>query len=246
MRPIDKGSVPLISGQPKTVSNYAAWRKDLIDRIGAYCCYCNIPLPNNAEVEHSQPKNPKPGFAAGSWTDWENMSLACGPCNRAKSNKPVSEATHYLPDKHNTTMALEYIVIDHPYRIGQRACVPRVATHPRVNAAMSQATIDLLELASCGMEDGKEVDRRWKLRAEALIQAQIVRKNWEVYGHRHQEGFIIQLKGQARSSGFFSIWMKVFEDVPEICLALIDAFPGTARNCFDPQGRPIPRNGHEI
>ena len=53
MRPIDKGPVPLRDdGTPKVVNNYKDWRRDLLKRIGPYCCYCNIPLYDSPQVEH--------------------------------------------------------------------------------------------------------------------------------------------------------------------------------------------------
>jgi hypothetical protein len=40
--------------------------------------------------------------------------------------------------------------------------------------------------------------------------------------------------------------MTAFKDIAEIKLALIEAFPGTARNCFDHNGNPIARLGGKI
>ena len=40
----------------------------------------------------------------------------------------------------------------------------------------------------------------------------------------------------ALGDGFFSIWMEVFCDEPEIRLALIEAFPGTNLNYYDEKG----------
>ena len=40
----------------------------------------------------------------------------------------------------------------------------------------------------------------------------------------------------ALGDGFFSIWMEVFCDDPEIRLALIEAFPGTNLNYYDEKG----------
>jgi len=40
----------------------------------------------------------------------------------------------------------------------------------------------------------------------------------------------------ATSDGFFSVWMTVFSDEPQILLALIDKFPGTRKGCYDKQG----------
>ena len=43
---------------------------------------------------------------------------------------------------------------------------------------------------------------------------------------------------------FWSIWFTVFKNHDEVRAAMIDAFPGTAKNCFDPDNHyePIDRN----
>lgn len=61
MRPVDRGPVPHVNGVPKTVADYKDWRQDLIDRIGNYCCYCNMVLNDSPQVEHVTPKKPQPG-----------------------------------------------------------------------------------------------------------------------------------------------------------------------------------------
>lgn len=110
MRPIDKGAVPMVNGAPKTVSDYKDWRRDLIDRIGNYCCYCNMVLNDSPQVEHVIAQDINPTLA----TDWDNMLLACGPCNHTKSNKPCPKTTHYLPQFHNTHLAFSFSAVRHP------------------------------------------------------------------------------------------------------------------------------------
>ena len=41
----------------------------------------------------------------------------------------------------------------------------------------------------------------------------------------------------AAADGFFSVWMAVFEDEPQILLELIDRFPGTDRAYYDEHGK---------
>ena len=41
----------------------------------------------------------------------------------------------------------------------------------------------------------------------------------------------------AMDSGFFSVWMTVFADEPQILLALIEKYPGTNKLCYDESGR---------
>lgn len=50
----------------------------------------------------------------------------------------------------------------------------------------------------------------------------------------------------AEGWGFFSVWFAVFEQHIDVKLALIDAFPGTARSCFDEQAGLVKRSDAEI
>lgn len=47
----------------------------------------------------------------------------------------------------------------------------------------------------------------------------------------------------AKGFGFFSIWMTIFSEYPDIQRQLIDLFPGTSPSCFDANGKPINRPG---
>lgn len=56
----------------------------LTTQLGAFCSYCETPLPGLLEVEHCVPKACYPTFS----TSWDNFLLSCGPCNTAKANTP--------------------------------------------------------------------------------------------------------------------------------------------------------------
>ena len=47
-----------------------------------------------------------------------------------------------------------------------------------------------------------------------------------------------QIMMTATADGFFSVWMTVFSEEPQILLALIENFPGTNRLCYDEHGKP--------
>jgi 5-methylcytosine-specific restriction endonuclease McrA len=73
----------------KTIQNHvAALYKlasvPLTQEFGAFCSFCETPLPGLLEVEHCVPKSEYPIFA----TEWKNFLLACNPCNSAKRNAP--------------------------------------------------------------------------------------------------------------------------------------------------------------
>ena len=246
MRPLDKGDTPLSGDIVKTVSDHKDWRQDLINTIGNYCSYCNMILNDCPQVDHVTAKNPQPGQPKGALLAWDNMLLACGPCNRAKSNQPHSPATHYMPDSSNTHLAFDYVVIDHPKNKKHKACilVPKTATN--IIIAKAQNTIDLCKLAAL-TGNTRATDLRWKYRFEAWNSANIVwRQEWDKWGYSKVSGFVALLVDAAKSKGFFSIWFDAFYDVPDIKIALINAFSGTDQNSFqaaipyDPQ----PRNPH--
>ena len=61
------------------------------------------------------------------------------------------------------------------------------------------------------------------------------------------DAFRRQIARTATGHGFFSIWMTVFQDDPDVRKLLINEFAGTAADCFDPNTTqvvsPRPTNG---
>jgi len=47
-------------------------------------------------------------------------------------------------------------------------------------------------------------------------------------------------------AGFFSIWLYIFDQYPEVKELLIDAFPGTAEDCFDANYSLVNRPGGDL
>jgi hypothetical protein len=244
MRPVYRGHTPQIGGIAKIVTNYKDWRQDLLDTIGNYCCYCNMVLNDSPQVEHVSPKNPQPGQPAGALLAWDNMLLACGPCNRAKGNKPNTIATHYMPDSSNTHMVFEYIIINHPKKKKHKACIPIAKAGPNLLPLKAQNTINLCKLTAL-TSNPRATDLRWKYRFEAWNSANLIwRTNWDQWGYNKANDFITLLLDAAISKGFFSIWFEAFYNVTDVKLALIDAFWGTDPDSFQniPPFDPQPRN----
>jgi uncharacterized protein (TIGR02646 family) len=240
MRPVFRGPVPELNGNPKTVNDYKDWRQDLIDRIGKYCSYCNMTLNDSPQVEHVTARDINPALRL----DWDNMVLACGPCNRAKSNLPCPTSTHYLPDFHNTHLAFDYVVVDHPSRSSQKACIPVPnATLSPIQRQKAQNTIDLCKL-NVLTNTPRATDLRWKYRFDAFLIAQIWRDNWDDWGNSVATNFIELLLTAALEKGFFSVWFHAFRDVAEVKKALIEGFPNTHAGSFDSNNNfdPVNRN----
>jgi hypothetical protein len=221
-------------GVPVTVTEYQQWRAHLIDRIGPYCVYCDMPLTQSLQVEHVIAKNPPPGVAPGNLLAWENMLLACGPCNRAKSNKPTPIGRHYFPEENNTL--LPFRTVSHTSHTDAMIVAPAVGiTDDQRTRAL--ATIGLLELDNIDSRKAV-VDLRWKFRHQALLAAEAA---FRLYSqHKVSPAFDLTETARtiatfAKSIGFFAVWHERFHSEPLVIEQLIhsDFFPGTAQECFD-------------
>lgn len=247
MRPIDKGACPETSpGVRKMVGRYADWRKDLIDRIGSYCAYCNMPLTQALQVDHVVPKVPVPGMPAGPQLDWNNMILACGPCNRAKWNYPCDDTLYYLPESHNTH--LPFRIVAHSAQL-DAAIVETAVGLSSVQLSKSKDTIGFFHLQ---VFDSREaiVDLRWRMRYTAMLSVASAKR---AYTDRKGSPTFNAVDAsqdiaiRARDVGFFSLWYEAFAAEPLVMEQLVNntIIPGTAQNCFDSNSRtfaPVPRN----
>ena len=229
MRPLYKGNTPLdAAGNPITVTDYDRWRLRLINRIGYYCAYCNQPLSHSLQVEHVVPKNPPLGYTPGDPLTWDNMLLACGPCNNAKDNQPIDAATYYLPEEHNTH--LPFTITAHA---NYAVATERVGLTP-AQQQKARRTIDLLQLDAIDTRDAI-VDIRSRRRKDAMMAVEANRQVFDLA--RHSSAFDISyvatlIKSQVIAIGFFSLWYEAYSDVPEVLEQLI-TIVGTAINCFD-------------
>ncbi|MES2062470.1 MAG: HNH endonuclease [Bacteroidota bacterium] len=244
MRPLDKGACPKVGTANKTVTEYGQWRRDLIDRIGYYCAYCNMPLSHQLQVEHVIAKVAQAGAIAGSLLDWDNLLLACGPCNNVKKNKPCDPTLHYLPESHNTHLPFE--VVNHPQH-PDAAIVSHIAGLTASQEQKAKDTIDLFGLDAYDARN-KVVDLRWMKRKSAIAT---VAHQYDIYQMAKSSpkfDATIAAKGivyAAKECGFFSLWYNKFINEPEVMRQLTDnsIIPGTASNCFDaangykPKGR---------
>ncbi len=234
MRPLDKGKIPQVDGQDVQVNEYGEWRKYLIERIGYYCAYCNIPLSHSLNVEHVVAKTPRQGNEAGNYLAWENMLLACGPCNNAKGNLPVDNETLYLPEQNNTLIPFD--VQEHPENPNAAIILPNKRLNDTQNRK-AQKTIRLLGLDRIDLRD-KVVDIRWKKRKAALLLAET---SYDLYSKIKKalpgeiENAAKHIARTAAETGFFLIWFKTFKNEPSVIKRLFDVeyIPGTAIECFE-------------
>lgn len=232
MRPVSKGNPPI----GVAFTNYRDSFDYLLDRIGIgeyqnikiaqYCSYCERVISTNLAVEHIEPKKgpyAKPHLE----NSWENFLLSCVNCNSKKGSKRIQFNKLYFPDRDNTFHALEY---------RHNGEVHPSATLSHAQKIIAQETIDLVGLNEPINTDvdGVSKDRRTqRLNAFALALDSLEDLKSSPQNQTVQN---LIVKGML-ASGYFSIWMKVFEGYPHIRNMFIDSIRGTRQSdCFDANG----------
>jgi len=241
MRPVTKKNVGetivVQDGTEQTILNdYRKHRESfpaLVANLGQYCSYCECysPCDSNLQVEHVQPVNLEINGIKpykDLYSKWDNYLLACATCN-GKGNKGCKDVILddiHLPHRNNTFLSLEYkeggVVIANPELTGK-------------SLDNANALIELL-----GLDKGYTyTDGRIEMRRRVWEKA-------EEYLDDYKKGTIKpeRLIDYVKATGCWSIWFTVFKGCDEVLEALIDGFPGTAKECFDPNNHymPIPRN----
>jgi uncharacterized protein (TIGR02646 family) len=229
MRPVNRGLAP---GE---YSRYENAKSDLVNQLGSYCSYCERRIATNLAVEHIQPKG-LPQYVHLK-REWTNFLLGCVNCNSAKSNTAVELDAYLLPDRDNTFAAFTYT---------EDGMVEPAAGLDADLKTLATATKDLVALNKVDHPDWNEAVlfsalERVSQRVQAWVQAKEARQDYEA-GNTWEKA----IAREAAGSGFFSIWMEAFVGVPVVREKLINAFPGTATDCFDGATSPVcprPDNG---
>jgi len=230
MRPVNRGICPTNRyGISINFTRYSEARDPLIERIGDYCSYCEMRFPMPA-VEHIKPKSTTAALALV----WTNFLLACPSCNSAKGTKVALPGTVFWPDIDNTFRAFKY----EPHRGPQPA--DGLVAHDQT---VAEATLQLTGLdREPGNSRLSKRDRRWLMRKQAWDKALHAKDNLL---QSPGEPMASQVLDTATSTGFWSVWMTVFSDDPQMMLRFLDVlqFPGTSGvgESFDSSGRPVPR-----
>lgn len=196
-------------------------------RLGLYCSFCERRILTNLAVEHIQPKA-LPAYARLKGR-WENFLLCCVNCNSTKGAKDVVLDELLLPDRDNTFLAFEYA------KDGTVAATSALANPARTMAANTLKLVGLDRRAADATDaNGRLVALdRVKQRMEAWVMAESARD--DVVQNPGNEAVRRLTAVLAVQSGFFSIWMKVFENDVDMRNRLIDSFAGTRNSaCFDP------------
>ncbi len=206
---------------------------DLRKNFGDYCCYCEAKTPHSAQVEHFLPKSQYPEYTFC----WENLLLACSTCNEKKGTKEIK----FRPDKDNT-----FLVFLYKEGIG---AVPNSKILTQEQREQAQIMIDVLGL-SRDLSANKTTKRTtrealWEDRDQTWAKATRCKEILQQAYEKQNQSLIEKLKEDAldRAEDYFSVWMTVFADDPDMRNRFIKKFKGTATDCFDADGNPIPRPG---
>jgi uncharacterized protein (TIGR02646 family) len=223
MRPVERGLAPQIYAQ------YGDAIEDLKSRLGSYCSYCERQVAASLAVEHVIPKSLYPQLEK----EWDNFLLGCTNCNSLKGDRVVEIKNFIWPDRDNTLLALVY----------SKGGFVRLADNlNNEQKTKAQALLDLVGLQrhpARGWVKPAKKDKRWQNREESWATAERCRELLENLEQADAaRDLVLEV---ARNNGFFSVWMTVFNDYPDIKRELIKSFPGTAISCFDPNGDPIDR-----
>jgi uncharacterized protein (TIGR02646 family) len=221
MRPVNRGDWPKDGQeQSKIYHPYGSAANDLIKRVGTYCSYCERKQTNPA-IEHILPKTTYPKFIE----NWHNFLLACPNCNSTKSKQDSTLVYYYWPDCDNTAYIFEY----------KEGGV--VEINPNLNEEQKKKAQDTLRFTGLDRRPGhpkfSKKDKRWNDRLEVWDIA--IEQLDDLEAKKIMPKTVVTM---AKSHGFWSVWMTVFREHSEVLNMLIDAFPGTDKDCFDEQGKP--------
>ena len=240
MRPIEKWTVGHTTSEGIVVGStydpHTHANGLLHKNLGDFCSYCEV-FSADLEVEHIVPQSLNDTLR----TQWTNFLLACGRCNGSdnKGAQSVDLETMYFPHRNNTLLVFEY------FEAGVIKVHSDLTTPNQIEKA--NKLLDLLCLdkypGNCKYpktnqyEQGfPSADRRWEHRRREWEKAKRKLKEYE-----NEEISADKIADFARI-GFFSVWFTVFAKHIPVKAALVGKSKGIARNCFDADFNPIPRN----
>ena len=193
------------NGKLRNYKNYSSFLKYLFKYFGRYCCYCEI-RARSLDVEHISPKSLNSTYIC----NWFNLLIACPTCNRDyKKNKNASRGGLVWPDDSDTFDMFVYH--------DDGSMTVNSSLHSRVQIC-AQNTIDLMHLNPQNDENNDICNIR--------------REQWDIANdlladYEQKVLSIDRIVKNVVANGYWSVWMTVFKDHPEVTKKIADAFPGT-------------------
>lgn len=219
MRPIRKGVSPVAGDFNK----YEDAKPELVSRLGLYCSYCERKIVTLLAVEHIEPKDGAYGQPHLE-KQWSNFLLACTNCNSCKGSKKVDFKRLLFPDRDNTFYAYSYDFD------GTVHYSPQLQPRQKVMARNTLRLVGLEKPVQVFTDSNNQqvaLDRSAQ-RMEAFGVAQVALSLLESEPNSDSTKAAIVM--MAKQTGFFSIWMKVFNAYPDMKVRFIQTFEGTAES----------------
>jgi hypothetical protein len=230
MRPITKTTFLDANGLAfdKDYDPYGDAKDDLILNLGKYCSFCEVAVPprSSLEVEHVKNKNGYPQFKF----KWSNFLLGCKNCNTIKGTKDFQFNKIHLPHLNNTFLSFK--ILDG----GLITVNPTLSATEKAKAKLFSELIGIERRPGFPQHSSK--DDRWQNRLQVWNLAMRYLPKYQ-----NNQIDLDTLCDLALTHGFFSVWMTVFVNHTDVKKELITIFVGTAKDCFDNQANPKPRNG---
>lgn len=199
---------------------YSNSKPHLEANIGCYCSYCEKPISDESmHVEHIRPKS----IHANLEFEWDNFLVSCQRCNGTdnKGTKDVNFNQTHMPHLNNTFLSIIY------FADGSISVDPRMLG---AESAKAQSLIDLVGLDKIsGHPEHKEGDKRFERRKTIWEIAEKMKLNYSAANTSLTPDFIATC---ATKMGFWSVWMTIFSDFPEVQNELINVFNGTFSDCI--------------
>ncbi|MFN0199971.1 MAG: HNH endonuclease [Bacteroidia bacterium] len=215
MRPVHKQKNYL------TYTQYGDAKPLLINQLGQFCSYCERYVnPESAlEVEHVLYKDKYTRLE----TSWRNFLLSCKHCNTIKGQKEIDFSHIHLPHLHNTFLSFTY---QPSGKITINSAIKGTSEEPKAQALMGLVGLD----REPSNKKYNSSDNLVEKRRNAWALAKRYLDKYEASPPTTDIDCLIDL---VRSNGFWSIWMKVFENHTEVRKELITVFDVPRTACFD-------------
>lgn len=220
MRPINRGLIPKNQdGTNKVYTSYGQAKDDLRERLSSFCSYCEMNIDNQPDVEHVSPKSKNTHLV----NEWSNFLLGCKTCNTIKDNNNDNRDGYVFPDIKNTSFLFEYSEKDVKVKDDLFNDIKVLAT----------ATFDLVKLDR-KLDTSNRIDDRAFARLNSWNKAQEALKDFSELPENEA-----MIRQTARScNGFFSMWIQIFKDYPEVKKVILENVSGTALECYDENYNP--------
>ena len=208
MRRVDRGPRPVDGGEPKRFRPFQRAKRDLLERLGPYCSYCER-ADDALHVEHVVSRLRRPDLEG----EWTNFLLGCPNCNGIKGARNESRQGYTWPDDDAVWGPFEYLPEG----------LVRVAGGLAVEEqAQAERLFELVGLGRRPRRAPQASDLRHLRRQAAWRTARMALGKFAE--GRADLDLLVAL---AQGTGFWSVWMTVFADQPEACERFRAAFPGT-------------------